>query len=473
METIAHIAPLLPTLDQNEMNPRKSQVKPFVDTLIASGPALIANLEKAFPNATFAFVGRDSQLIGDLVEAFYLSIGQKGRVARVGMSKPTLADPSFNDEDLLEYLGTLGLDIHEIEQRNPFIFIDTISQGYGRQARYLTSTVYDAHHQMTGRPVGSLLRKVNIVGLVVSTFNGERNDLHTLPQLFAREEQRYLSGQVEDLFEGHKIPTFPETIPLCNESGYEHYTYAWHGTFGPFSRDAHGKIVPTPGPASPDQIKMIILAAQRQIHGAVNTAGFRHAVMATAQGLGYEFPQTRGEPAAVAMPAPMSELPEEMRALIEEGREVQKVIDTQPFAESQDLRTLVRSFQKPTDKGESPTEMTENGKTLYNWYRTRLGTVPDHVLAFQMFKALRMGRKGLRLRSEDIRVIAADIFAHTRPSPSLLREAQAFADEAKAFRDMLSFEDWIKDRAGYQTYLDLKRLMDFSGDGCGQAIVAN
>src|SRR5437868_13584690 len=57
---------------------------PFTTDLFSEEiPTLIVSLEKAFPGAKYAFLGRDMDLVADAVEAFYLSIGQTDRVARI------------------------------------------------------------------------------------------------------------------------------------------------------------------------------------------------------------------------------------------------------------------------------------------------------------------------------------------------------------------------------------------------------
>ena len=63
----------------------------FRDSIEDGAPQFITKLEKAYPNGTYMFIGRDTQLIADVVDAFYISIGHKDRVKQVGVSTPTLA----------------------------------------------------------------------------------------------------------------------------------------------------------------------------------------------------------------------------------------------------------------------------------------------------------------------------------------------------------------------------------------------
>ncbi len=474
MADVAESLPSIPDLNSSLRNQRGSQTSTFVRLLIQGGPTLIANLEKAFPGATWAFLGRDTQLIADLVESFYLSIGQKGRVVRVGMSKPTLA--SLTDASLLtRYLEGLGLSVETIDSAPPFIFVDTISQGYGRQARTLVSHFYEHYEEKTGSEPARLLRKVNIIGLVVSTFQGSRHDLAGLPALLAEEEARYLAAGSVDFFNEHKIPTFPEPVNLFNETGYEHYTGAWHGPFGSLVAEG-GAVRSTPGEAQPATMRTQILSSQAAIWAAVSAPDFLNQVKEKAKALGYEFPvqpPARVQAKAMAMAlAPPPELPPHLKKLAERGQQLDQEFKAGFFAFHSELAELVKSFEKPTSKTESPSEMTLSGLTLHAWYRAHLrGGGSKTVLSFEMMKALRAGRKGLRLRSEDLKVIAADIFAHTEPHGFLVAEVKAFMKEAKAFNDMMTFEDWIVDRPGYETYKGIKTWLK-EGLTCANLLAA-
>ncbi len=91
-------------------------------------PALIVSLEKAFPNGIYAFLGRDMDLVADATDAFYRSINQNDRVARVRFSTPSLVGADF--EKIGKYLSQIGLDVGKYDhEARPFVIIDYTSYG--------------------------------------------------------------------------------------------------------------------------------------------------------------------------------------------------------------------------------------------------------------------------------------------------------------------------------------------------------
>lgn len=264
----------------------------WLKTLIDEGPQFIATLEKAFPGGTWVFIGRDSAAIADMVEAFYLSIGQTGRVARIGMSKETLANAT--PEALYEMLRSTGY--HLSKTTHPFILIDTVSQGFGRQGRSLIQSVYQraANRQYK---MGDLIRKFNMIGIIVSTFKGTPNPVQNSDAVLAQQEAFFNTTRVTDYGANVKVLTYAPTVGqgLFGESGYEHYTAAWHGSYGPLEKRADGKVLAQPKTQFPRQYKLAVLKFQKAIWDRVKSTAFTESVFSFAKQLGYEFPIARPE----------------------------------------------------------------------------------------------------------------------------------------------------------------------------------
>ncbi len=451
------------------LNPRNESFEPYVNRLIDGAPVLIAAMEKTFPGATWAFVGRDSQLIGDIVEAFYLSLGQEDRVVRIGVSKPTFQN-GVSDDLLMRYLADHGLALDEIRTAHPFILVDTISQGYGRQARQMVATVY-SHYQARGFNPAALLRKVNIFGLRVSTFSGADHPV-TFAEAFLREQEAiYSAGHRADFFDQHQILVFPEPIPLFNESGYEHFTFAWHGPFGPFQSVENGRIETTPGTLSQPPIRDAILYQQAKLHRAGSSVKFLQQVIQEAKKIEYEFPLQRPASSQLEPVSWGEQIPDALKDLFREMQTNETHLAATAFDRGVELRQLVTAMPKPEKNSPSPMDLTENGTTLLNWYRSQRGVYDANRLGLEVFRAARKGRKGLRLRGQDLRAVIREVFADASLSFSLVNEVKDFAEEANAFGDMMRFDDWIIGHPGHKTYLQLKQILE-AGESCATLIAS-
>jgi hypothetical protein len=265
----------------------------FRNAIMDGAPQFIAKLEKAYPGATYAFMGRDTQVISDVVEAFYLSIGQQNRVVQIGASKTTFQ--GLSDQDTVEYLKYFGLDLDKVDESKPFILVDTISSGEvidgvlisGRQGRHLLQVLYQEWINRGRNPV-DLLNKVNMVGMQVSTFKtGEIGNT-----------ERYMDvtriGNIEEINRANAfkffrqqttsrmgldfvLPLIPDTQMVFNESGYDHYTGAWHDRFQPPLRTEEG-MVPNPGPLTHELYRKSILWLQHQVIDIVGDVNFHRRV---------------------------------------------------------------------------------------------------------------------------------------------------------------------------------------------------
>jgi hypothetical protein len=269
-------------------------VKWWLSNLVEFAPRFIAAAEKTFPGATWAFIGRDVQAWADLFEAFYFTLGQKDRVVRIGMSRETLASIKPGETNpVLPFLKNHGFSLENIGAQPPFIFIDTISKGSGRQGRTLLAHIYEQFVN-EGKNPALLLDKFNMLGMLVRTFEGTENPFQNAPKIL--EEQKVLFSTLKtfpDFFKNFRIITYQEPGRYSNESGYEHFTGAWHGKFGPFVMQADGSVDAPPGMVSDEPVRQTILWFQKQLWKEVSDPKFLTKVKKAAVSLGYSFPIAR------------------------------------------------------------------------------------------------------------------------------------------------------------------------------------
>lgn len=102
-----------------------------VQTIFTHLPVAIAKLELAYPGAIWGCLGRDAADIADLLDAFYMGMGHKGRVARVNVSRGTILN--VDNALLMRMFKELGMGIDHSETMRPFILLDrTNYQSYSQ-----------------------------------------------------------------------------------------------------------------------------------------------------------------------------------------------------------------------------------------------------------------------------------------------------------------------------------------------------
>lgn len=277
-----------------EGSPQGGGIDTWVERGIIAAPKLITAMEKTFPGATWVFVGRDSLAWADIFESFYLGIGQEGRVLRIPCSRDTLSYLTGNEEMTLKYLETFGLDPESVKAGNSYIFVDTVSKGYGQQLRTFVTTLYSNYEKQGGK-VADILERVNIFGLQVSTFGGTMISYLTRDDFFKKEKKRYLAADFDrDYFNQHKILMYPIQPNAINELGYEHFTMQWHGSSGAVTYDPTTKQIEiTLGEPNPIEQRRSVLWQQRQFANATTSQEFYDVVTFEALLNSYEFPQKR------------------------------------------------------------------------------------------------------------------------------------------------------------------------------------
>ncbi len=277
----------------------------FTKAAEVKAPAFIAQLEKAYPGATFGFLGRDTQALADITESFFQSIGQKDRTRQVGLSRTSF--DGLSDQDIVDFLKYYGFDLSRIEDQHPFILVDTISRGdsdgqvlvSGRQGRQILAAVYRTY-QKQGGSLKKLLKKFNMIGLQVSTFVAHADNEARYGSLDEQSDiykyNKELLSNVSDKNIGRdmKLVLLPDTNYKFNELGYDHFTYAWHDRYGVPQRQ-NDVLVPVAGQAMPAEYRSSILWFQDVLITMTGSEKFKQEVFSEATKLGYKFPVKRPE----------------------------------------------------------------------------------------------------------------------------------------------------------------------------------
>lgn len=350
--------------DENLVRDDRFNLNHFKTALIKDAPQFIVKLEKAHPEATFLFLGRDTQLIADVVDAFYLSIGQPNRVKQVGVSGPTLA--GLNNKEVLSYLSQYGLSIENIKaSKTPLILVDTISKGdvfdgaliSGRQGRHILQIIYKEWIDL-GHDPKELLKKVNMIGMQVSTFREGNSDnnyrysgIQKTDAIHAENAKRFGASDfnVEKIGHNLMLPLISDTKTLFNEAGYDHYTATWHDKFQE-PRKKGSKLIQNPGELMPLNYRWSVLWMQKHIVESVFTEDFKSQVLQMGLKNDVVFKDFSSQTEVVAV-----------------GKNIERRMQEILFKLKADLPNLGSKYSyKKFNAGEFSEKLTNNGSSVLN-----------------------------------------------------------------------------------------------------------
>ncbi len=330
---LAHGGAGLDSLVSQMTRPTMQQVR---DAMIADGvfkPAngqsmqaaavMIATMESYYPGAIWLPLGRDASRLGDLLDAFYISIGQQGRVRRIELSSSSFTQTG----NIAQFIEQLGWDPTQIDTSRPFIVFDRTSYGPSSQSTRIIKACYERFQEVTRRKPSELLSKFTLM----SSSSG------TAPE-----------GGMENFFASIAAATDHSGRPsqiLHIPSGAS-WTDGkeWHGSFGPIHVGSDGKLHTSATGGGHHNAKREVLQDQTGFTNYVSDPSFLAEVQNHARSLGYEFPL--GE----YKPEPLPD-PEEL---------ARKRLET--FKE----RLLKLKEQLP-EKGEQTTYLSQNGQAYQTW----------------------------------------------------------------------------------------------------------
>lgn len=244
-------------------------------------PKAIARLELAFPNGIFAPMGRDSAAIGDVLEAFYLQIGQTDRVSRIHASGNTIR--SIGAADIVRLLESAGavLDVRRPSPRTLVLF-DATNYNYGSQSTRLLMAATQAVLGSGGNGA-DVIERVNFVS---TTRNMHRGVSITSPGQVQSMKRR----QAESIVRPDDRPIVVPGIGMS----FLNYTAEWHGAFGSelveFPDGRLGGYLDSRDPASRyQQGRIQILGAIFDYLRVTSDPQFVNDVVEAARKLGIEF----------------------------------------------------------------------------------------------------------------------------------------------------------------------------------------
>lgn len=266
----------------------------WTNRLIEYAPRLIAILEKAYPGATWVFIGRDGAAFADVLEAFYYTQGEKKRVLRLGVSKASFDSISY--EMVAGMLKQKDYDVLDWKNSPPILFIDPVSKGNGRQGRTIVSLLYDHLIRNQSADLNELVKKINMIGLIVSTHSGHYNSINDIDgyyNAYSGLASRLRGADWSRLFQYHIFPSVDPGPNAENECGYTHFIGAWHDSYGEFYLTSDGAVKTKIGQQFSKEMKLSVIWSQYQIWKAVESEVFEQKVRNHAKALGYVFPASK------------------------------------------------------------------------------------------------------------------------------------------------------------------------------------
>lgn len=275
---------IVSTLGQQNLVTQKNPL-PVVDYNLVGGslltafytslPRVIAQFEKAYPGAIYLGLGRDSALLSDAIDAFYLGLGQSGRSKMLGASGGTFNN-NPTDETIVAFLEGYGFSLDNIANARPFVIFDGTRFNPTSQSRRIMSAIYRVAAKR-GIDLKTLVRKVNFVS---TAFDGYK---YYPKNLIAQTNvDSYFKGQAQVI--DH---TGPSEI-LAVDGWLLTHGYNWTDTYGPFV-NSQGKIVGSPGALMSEQERLYALAQQIEMIRLTNTQQFVDRVEAESKTLGFSF----------------------------------------------------------------------------------------------------------------------------------------------------------------------------------------
>ncbi len=201
-------------------------------TAIRDGlPELIASLQKLYPNAIYGFLGRDTSLASNAMQAVYDQYGQGERIQFINLSTPIFS--AMTPDQLVQYLISLGLSPGK-ESNRPFVIVDWTSFNSGSQSTQLARAVTQ-YFRNRGLSESDIIERFNVV-----TLTGER--VKVLP-LTPEEIQEKKNTQATEMKDGLAMRSIFSTSTSLRGMAY---SSPWHDTFATVTTDPNGKLVAIP-----------------------------------------------------------------------------------------------------------------------------------------------------------------------------------------------------------------------------------
>lgn len=229
-------------------------------------PKLIAQFEKAYPDAEWYGLGRDIYLLNDILDAYYTHRGEPGRVHRLGASAPSFDQD--NIAEVVEFLKSNGFDFENITaESRPRVFFDITSYAHDAarysQSSQLMRAAYREWARLDRDPL-ELMTKLNFISTGYA-----RPSLQEITPEF--DLNKFIS-------ETNINADGPERILYAANSNSLQYSSVWHGVYQRFQKEPDGRTVAPPGLPEPNRNKLKLLWELWEIAGTVMNDGFASKV---------------------------------------------------------------------------------------------------------------------------------------------------------------------------------------------------
>jgi hypothetical protein len=247
-------------------------IRQTLDEVEADGPRVIALLEAAFPGAVFAPLGRDASLLGDVLDAFYQSLGHNRRVRRLNASTDSF--DGVDEATVVKFLETNGLVLTKYYKGPPFVIIDRTSYGTNSQSTILMRAGYRAYARKYGN-AAALVQRFNLA----TTYSTDSyNSIDDVNDMLVAEKKNLAEKKT-------RVPQRILNIASRLTDGFE-----WHDPFGEMRERSNGKVYTVPGDLEGEVNRAAVIATIAGIIQLVSKPQFLKQVQEEADRLGYVFP---------------------------------------------------------------------------------------------------------------------------------------------------------------------------------------
>lgn len=385
------------------------------DAALESMARAIATIERVYPNAVVATLGRDAQVFGVWFEAFWVSLGQYDRRIHLPASGASFSDR--NDfATSSRFLFDSGVDLFG-SKRSYLIYDRTNNRDAVRNSSQSTSLVrslFWAWMKEGGDPF-DLARRFSVLsfaqGTMANTLNGLGPDA---------EIEAYFSSQAEHFKNEQYSLEFPPVPSSAFWLLKDHTSVSWsdgmlwHSGYSTLAVQADGKMRGLPGTPSN---QFAILRMQLSLIRQVATPKFLKMVRAAANDLGYSFPvPARAVPQSVKVVTPPRPTFEDVKRVLTE------------------IRSHL-SGEVPDQKGN---QLTPNAQLIYNWLTTSTKQIEDaEALVLEVLDTALLEKEAGRISARDARTLIALALAHfdlQNPSEKFVTHLKNRIDANPKFR---------------------------------------
>ncbi|EQC49351.1 hypothetical protein M899_1769 [Bacteriovorax sp. BSW11_IV] len=361
-------------------------------------PKMIALIDKHYPGATLAFVGRDIAYEADIFEAILDKWGNSDRVVRIDASTATFNHASGSQ--LVEFQKAFGISTDFLSMKRPVVFIDVVSSIHGgNQPRMLMSALWNDYYKKNG-DAKIFSEKIGFIGFANGGSDGANLDkIEEVKDKVARALMNVDDSAGPEVFTG----LFPMAAIEDIGSAISYNLPEWHGSFSGLTHRENGSLLSNSGPQSSLETKKKVLSIMKTIYEFTEEFDVKKTVIEEANNLGYDYnkflingidkkkSQTKSAISSIEHFAKnkFPPLPEEMI----------EYIKSRPETEQEDIVRAVKStLQESIQARAFMTSTGASAEQVYDLY--------DKFLSFQAFEIITYL---LENPEDEIRLFARDM----------------------------------------------------------------